>query len=335
MTAPCTVRVNGGIRELRAREGMTLFAALRANGVLLPTGCGARGVCGQCKLRLTEGRAGLMTDGEVRLLSEEERARGMRLACQTRLVGDVGVEIPDHVLDAREHAVTLREIIPLTHDIRRFGFAPAPGDAVVHKAGQFLTLVAKIPGEKGATMRCFSFSTPSRVVDSVDIIVRRTPNGVMTPFLFEKAAIGDDFAIVGPYGEFYLRGGAAPCLWIAGGSGLSPFMGMLQDLIHAGARRPVHLFFGAVHPEDLYYVDLLNKIAAAHDWFAFTPALSGEERCPECADYGLITDVVAKYVGDASGMEGYLCGGPGMIGACVKLLTEKGMRRENIHYDRF
>jgi Na+-transporting NADH:ubiquinone oxidoreductase, subunit NqrF len=332
---PCTVDVNEGRMKLKSRAGMTLFAALRTNGVLLPTGCGARGECGQCKVTLLSGRAGLMTDNEVKLIPEDERAAGKRLGCQLRLEDDIAVRVPEYVFDAKERNATLTEVIPLTHDIKRFSFSLEDGDTVPHRAGQFMTLIAKVPDHPGQVMRCFSFATSSRVVDRVDIIVRRTPKGVMTPFLFEQAKPGDRFRMIAPYGDFYLREGGAPCIWIGGGSGLSPFMGMLQDLMDREERRPVHLFFGAVYPKDLYYVDLLNDIAKHNDWFTFTPALSGDERCDFCHDYGLITEVVDRHVADARNAEGYLCGGPGMIGACIKLLTEKGMPRDKIFYDRF
>ncbi len=336
MATPCTVDVNNGRTLVQSRTGMTLYAALRSNGLLLPTGCGAQGKCGQCKVLLKGGDADLMTDPEVRLIPEDERAAGKRLACQLRLLGDVAVDIPDYVFDAREHTAVLREIIPLTYDIKRFCFTLPEGDSIPHKSGQFVTLVAKIPDQRVQVMRCFSFSTSSGVVDKVDLIVRRTPNGVMTPYLFERAEIGETFRIIGPYGDFWLRQNDRPCVWIAGGSGLSPFLGMIQDMLDSAVRRPVHLFFGAIYPKDLYHVDLFREIAERNDWFfRFTPALSGDERFPLCDDYGLVTDVVAKYVADANGMEGYLCGGPGMIGACVKLLTEKGMHRDNIYYDRF
>ncbi len=334
-TTLCAIDVNNGKAKLSCRAGMTLFAALRSNGILLPTGCGARGQCGQCKVTLAGGSAGLMTDSEAKLIPEPERAAGKRLACQLRLEGDLAVAIPEYVFGAKEHSVTLADITPLTHDIKRFGFSLGGGDAIPHRAGQFLTLIAKIPDQPGQVMRCFSFATPSGVVDRVDIIVRRTPHGIMTPYLFEQAKPGDPFRIIAPYGEFYLRDGASPAVWIGGGSGLSPFMGMVQDLLDKGEKRPVHLFFGAVAPRDLYYAEYLRGIAEQHDWFTFTPALSGDERTDLCRDYGLITDIVAQYTGDASGSEAYLCGGPGMIAACVKLLTEKGMRRDRIFYDRF
>ena len=331
----CTIDVNNGKMLLAGKKGMTVFAVFRSHKVLLPTGCGARGACGQCKIVVREGKAGLFTDAEAKLITEGERASGRRLACQIKLTEDLKVEIPEYVFAAREHEATLKDIIPLTHDIKRFSFALQPGDSVPHKAGQFMTLAARIPDKTGVAMRCFSFATQSSITDHVDIIVRENPVGIMTPYLFEKATPGDAFKIIAPYGEFYLRDSESPCIWIAGGSGLSPFLGMLHDMVDSNKPRPVHLFFGAVMPQDLYYVDLLHELARKSDWFRFTPALSGPEQSEYCTDYGLITDVVAKHVGDASHSEGYLCGSPGMIAACLKVLGEKGLPRDKIFFDRF
>lgn len=331
----CVVDINNGAQILECRQGMTLFAALRTHNLLLPTGCGAKGQCGQCKVRLLKGEGGLFTDNEVKLLGEDERAEGHRLACQLRLSGDIAIEVPESVFQAREHEATLTAVTPLTYDIRRFSFALNPGDSIPHRSGQFLTLSVRIPEAKSQVMRCFSFATQSSVTGHVDIIVRRNPKGVLTPYLFEHAAPGDAVKIIAPYGDFYLREGRSPCIWIAGGSGLSPFLGMVHDMIDKKIERPVHLFFGAVMSKDLYYVDLLNNIAQQHDWFQFTPALSGDEQCDCCHDYGLITDVVGRRVDNASDSEGYLCGSPGMIAACLKVLTEKGMPRTKIFYDRF
>jgi Na+-transporting NADH:ubiquinone oxidoreductase subunit F len=332
----CTVDINDGRIALECRQGMTLFAALRMNKIHLPTGCGARGLCGQCKVKLIRGDADLLTDSEMKLIPEEERLGGARLGCQLRLSGDLAVRVPEYVFDAKPHPAVIDSITNLTHDIKRFGLALEPGDSIPHRAGQFINLVAKIPGGNTQIVRCFSFATPASVRDRIDIIVRLNPKGVMTPYLFTQARLGEQLSVIAPFGEFVLRDGDLPCIWIAGGSGLSPFLGMLQDMIDKGVdNRRVHLFFGAVKPNDLYYVDLFNNMSNQHPWFTFTPALSGEEHTDACRDYGLITDVVARHVGDASGCEGYLCGSPGMIGACLKVLSEKGVRRDRIFYDRF
>lgn len=336
MTATCTVDLNDGRMKLECRTGMTLFAALRANKLYLPTGCGARGQCGQCKVTLLSGPANLMTDSEARLIPEDERAAGKRLGCQLRLSGDIAIELPEYVFGAGPHQTTLASITDLTHDIKRFSFALEPGDVIPHRAGQFINLAAAIPGTAGQTIRCFSFATPSSVTDRVDIIVRKNPAGVLTPYMFDGMRVGNPATLYAPFGDFHLRDGNEPCIWIAGGSGLSPFLGMVQELIERNnTTRPVHLFFGAVNPEDLYYIDLLGAIAEQYDWFTFTPALSGDKRVACCQEYGLITDVVARRVDDASGLAGYLCGSAGMIAACLDVLSKKGMQRRNIHYDRF
>ncbi len=332
----CVVDLNHGRMRLDCRQGMTLFAALRMNKIYMPTGCGARGLCGQCKVTLLNGEANMLTDSEVRLIPEDERAHNRRLACQLRLSGDIAVEMSDYIFQAKPHQATLASVTPLTHDIKRFSFTVDSGDSLPHVAGQFLNIAVKIPDSKVQAIRCFSFATPSSIANCADIIVRLNPKGVLTPYMFDGMQVGDQVTLTAPYGDFHLRAGDAPCIWIAGGSGLSPFLGMVQEMIdHGNTSRKVHLFFGAVKPNDLYYAELLYDIAKKHPWFTFTPALSGEERIPLCQDYGLITDVVARHVDDASQSEGYLCGSPGMIGACLKVLSEKGMKRENIYYDRF
>lgn len=335
-TTTCIVDLNNGRARLDCRPGMTLFAALRTHKLYLPTGCGARGVCGQCRVKLLRGEANEHTDSEKTLLSQADLSDGHRLGCQLRLSSDIAVEVPEAVFSAREYKTVVDSITPLTHDIRRFGLALPEGERVPHKAGQFLNLMVRIPEAKAMVIRCFSFSTPSSVENRIDIIVRLNPKGTCTPYMFGHLKVGDPVTIIAPFGEFGLSGTKAPCIWIAGGSGLSPFLGMLQDMIDKGVTdRPVRLFFGAVKPTDLYYVDHFRAISLAHPWFSFTPALSGDERCPECQEYGLITDVVAKHVADAAGWEGYLCGSPGMINACIKTLTERGMRRDDIYFDRF
>ncbi|NMA20243.1 MAG: oxidoreductase, partial [Lentisphaerae bacterium] len=50
---------------------------------------------------------------------------------------------------------------------------------------------------------------------------------------------------------------------------------------------------------------------------------------------GLITEVVGRHYADCRDMEAYLCGSPGMLEACLKVLQERGMPAENIHFDKF
>ncbi|HRS65511.1 MAG TPA: oxidoreductase, partial [Spirochaetia bacterium] len=54
---------------------------------------------------------------------------------------------------------------------------------------------------------------------------------------------------------------------------------------------------------------------------------------------GIITDVLDRYIkehiGKDNGLEGYLCGSPGMINACIKVMTAHGIRENEIYFDKF
>jgi Na+-transporting NADH:ubiquinone oxidoreductase subunit F len=103
-----------------------------------------------------------------------------------------------------------------------------------------------------------------------------------------------------------------------------------RDITH----RKASFFFGAVNPEDLYYREKYEALAQEHDWFRYIPALSGDKD-DHPYEKGLITDVVDRHYDDLSNHEAYLCGSPGMIDACIKVLTNNGLPEELIYYDKF
>ena len=57
--------------------------------------------------------------------------------------------------------------------------------------------------------------------------MRDIPPGLMSTFLREKAVPGTPMEFVGPSGSFYLREIKRPLLFLAGGTGLAPFLSML------------------------------------------------------------------------------------------------------------
>lgn len=72
---------------------LVLEAAARA-GIIIDTPCGGRGTCGKCRVVVRDG-CSAPTATERRLLKPPELARGLRLACQTKLVRDTIVSVPD------------------------------------------------------------------------------------------------------------------------------------------------------------------------------------------------------------------------------------------------
>ncbi len=85
-------------QTFEARNGATLMEAAHEQGFYWPTTCGGQGICTSCACSVEAGAENLepMGRGELRTLAAElgetaVRKRGLRLACQARLHGDVTV----------------------------------------------------------------------------------------------------------------------------------------------------------------------------------------------------------------------------------------------------
>jgi Na+-transporting NADH:ubiquinone oxidoreductase subunit F len=162
------------------------------------------------------------------------------------------------------------------------------------------------------------------------------PGGICTTFLHEHLKEGDEITFAGPFGDFYLHEGGDELIFIAGGSGLAPIRSLVLDILEKNLDKKMKFFFGAVRKRDLYYLDFFRELEAKYDNFTYIPALSGATPEDEwTGDEGLITDVVARHVPDAEGRQAYLCGSPGMINACIQVLTRIGFGRDAIFFDEF
>jgi 2Fe-2S ferredoxin len=90
-----TIRPLGIVVEARSQD--TIMAAAQAQGYYWPSTCGGHGRCTTCALTVVRGRDSLSEMGrsERRAIEAElgavALARGTRLACQARVLGDVVV----------------------------------------------------------------------------------------------------------------------------------------------------------------------------------------------------------------------------------------------------
>jgi Na+-transporting NADH:ubiquinone oxidoreductase subunit F len=203
-------------------------------------------------------------------------------------------------------------------------------------AGQYIQLESPEYKGRDSVMRAYSVSSPPSDTGHIELIIRRVPDGICTTWVFDYLKEGQFLSLSGPYGKFRLSSTHAPVIFIAGGSGMAPIWSMLRDMKDKGIAREATYFFGALTRKDLFFVDKLNDLAAELEWLNFVPALSNEpDNSGWAGEKGLITDVVARHFPDLSKHEAYLCGSPGMINACLKVLTKGGLPRENIYYDKF
>jgi NAD(P)H-flavin reductase len=224
----------------------------------------------------------------------------------------------------------------LTRDIVHLRIRLVEPPVIEFFAGQYIRLDSKPYGDKPAVSRTFSLASPPASNEQIELIIRRNPGGTCTPWIFDHLRIGEGVTFTAPLGRFRLSDNLAPAIFIAGGSGMSALWGMLQDLIVKKKERGIRFFFGARTQNELYFTDRLSRLEKEHDWFSFIPGLSRE---PQDSDWqgerGMISEIVRRRVDDAAESEAYLCGPPGMIEECIRVLTALAMPRANIFYDAF
>lgn len=87
MNSTCEIIFEPSGRKIRVESGVLVTEAAQTADVWLDSICGGAGTCGKCRV-IIRGEATPLTDLEISRLSIEDRHRGIRLACQTRVIGD-------------------------------------------------------------------------------------------------------------------------------------------------------------------------------------------------------------------------------------------------------
>jgi Na+-transporting NADH:ubiquinone oxidoreductase subunit F len=332
---PCEISINGGEKNLTIKGGSSLLSGLLENEIYIPSACGGRGSCAYCKVKVHSG-GGPLSPVEEPYLSPEERKSNVRLSCQVKIRGAMAIEIPKELFSIRRHKCRLIHKKVLTHDIVELRIEFISPTTMVYKAGQYVQLESKEYQKREKVIRAYSLSSVPADTHFMELVVRRVPNGICTTWVFDVLKEGEELYVAGPYGEFGLTETRAPAVFIAGGSGMAPFWGMLRYMKENGDNRKVTYFFGATAQRDLFYLDGLRALEKELPDFTFVPCLSAEPQDSGwTGERGLVTDVAARTIPDMSSYEAFLCGSPGMIDACIKTLANCGLPKEKIFFDKF
>ena len=332
----CEVDINSEKRVFRIEGGGSLLSSLSNEKIFIPSACGGRGSCGLCKVKVEAG-AGPVLSTETPHLSPDEIKNSVRLSCQVKIRNDVRIHIPDELFYIKEFAGTVESIRDLTYDIKELRIKLVEPDTIEFKSGQYMQLTVPEYGDMDEPVyRAYSMSNPQSDQNHVEFIIRYVPEGFCTTWVHKMLKEGDEVTLNGPHGDFYIRDTDRPVIMIAGGSGMAPMKGMLLNMAEKGSERPTVFFFGAHNAKDVYHMDLMRDIESRMKSFRFVPAVSKvlEDEAWD-GERGRITDVIDTLTENAVESEAYLCGSPGMIKACVGVLTKKGLSEERIYYDKF
>lgn len=324
---------DGVTRFISVIQGETLSDAAYRQKINIPLDC-RDGACGTCRAYCESGSFDMPEEMYIEdALTPEEAAEGYILACQCRPTSDAVFQIQasSEVCKTEIHQFqgTLEHVEKLSDSTITFDIQLDEGQPNIHfLAGQYVNV-----GLPGTTeTRSYSFSSkPGNRLTS--FVVRNVPNGKMSEFLSATAKAGDKMKFAGPFGSFYLRPVNRPVLMLAGGTGIAPFMSMLQVLEEKGSDHPVRLVFGVTNDFDLIAIEKLNELQEKFSWFEYRTVVASPESAHERKGY--VTGHVDNDWLNAGDVDIYLCGPVLMVEAVRGWLDAEGIKPASFLFEKF
>lgn len=326
------MQVHPDNRNITVRTGETLLEAGLRAGVNMPFEC-RNGGCGKCMCTVLHGS---FDHGayQASALTETDRALGKALMCCATPETDLEIEYTA----GDSAAATIQTCVGRVHSIERLSgevmrvMLSLPADKTLHfVAGQYINILLP-DGQR----RAFSFANPPQRSGHIELHIRLIPGGKFTTYAFTQMKVGDELRFEGPLGSFYLRESDLPIIFVAGATGFAPVKSIIEDAFHRNLRRPMLLYWGVRHLQDLYMMELARRWQQEHDNFKFVPVLS--EPLPEdqwSGRSGLVHEAILADFPNLQGYEVYVCGSAKMVDAAFPAFLQQGLTEDYCFSDAF
>ncbi|MFO7598979.1 MAG: FAD-binding oxidoreductase [Candidatus Desulfacyla sp.] len=230
-----------------------------------------------------------------------------------------------NLLHPNRMALRVSDIIDETASAKTLRFVSQDGYLPPFLAGQYIALFLEVGGVR--TSRPYSISSPPNQTGYYDITVRRVQAGRVSNYLLDEVRRGDALESSGPSGHFYFNpvfhDRTMVCL--AGGSGITPFMSMIREVVECGLDRTLYLFYGNKTLDEAIFHDELRGLSERFENIVYVPVIEEPPAGYEGAR-GLMTgELIGETIGEPAGKTFYLCGPQGMYDFCVPGLEGLGI----------
>ncbi len=149
--------------------------------------------------------------------------------------------------------------------------------------------------------------------------------------------VGDELETTGPEGNFYHEPliDGDDLVFLAGGSGITPFMSIIRDTFQRDRPFKIHLLYGSRLPDDVIYNDELSKLASDHPNLSYTLVMSEPPPGYDGLTGFLDANLIREQVGEMTGKTFYICGPNVMYDFCLAALAELGVPPHRIRRELY
>jgi ferredoxin-NADP reductase len=225
------------------------------------------------------------------------------------------------------------EVAPSLHVLK---FAWPEADPVSFEPGQYVTFYLQRQGKQ--ITRSYSFFSSANHHDRFTLLVKKVPRGFGSTYLCNLSPLErPTLKALAPLGKFIQADpGDRTVVLVATGTGLAPFVPMLERIWKAHPRTPTWLFFGSRYVEEL--VDLAELRLLQRVWpnFHFVPVVS--RPLADGSWTGAIGHVqkhVRAQFPDLSRADVYLCGVNEMVNEMQEMALQLGCPKEHVFVERY
>lgn len=208
------------------------------------------------------------------------------------------------------------------------------------RAGQYLTVRAQIDGQE--VRRSYSIcSSPAE--NALRVAVKAVDGGLFSNYANTQLKAGDHLDVMPPMGSFVLKSASpAPHHYVAfaSGSGITPIMAMIKDLLESEAQSTFTVFYGNKNVKSVIFKEELEGLKNKYlNRFALYYVLSREQQEIELFNGrldGAKCATFAQYFFNLQQIDGYyLCGPEEMIVEVREALGQLGVDEHKIHFELF
>jgi len=215
-------------------------------------------------------------------------------------------------------------------------------DTFAYKAGQYLTFEAEINGEK--VRRSYSLCTYAPADQLPAVTVKRVDDGRMSNYMNNHVKAGSEMQVMPPNGKFTVvpdAGRTEHYVLFAGGSGITPMMGITRAIMMHEPGSQVTLVYANRNPESVIFKNALAdiekqysgrfKVIHSYDqapftWFGLKGFLTEDK---------VVNLLHQKIGGSFASYQYYICGPSPMMDVVKKALSKAGVEASHVHNEYF
>lgn len=227
------------------------------------------------------------------------------------------------------------EMFEPTKDSKTIRLVSKNGYLPPFQAGQYVNIFTNIEGIR--TSRPYSISSSPRQRGYYEITVAKIPTGFVSDYFIDRVKVGDEFEANGPAGTFHFN----PVfhydrsVFLAGGSGITPFISMITEILETGINREVHLLYGCRDEDVAIFHKELTNMSKIHKNFHYSLVVSDKDTGFTGRQGFIDSKCIKELVGDLNNTTFYLCGPQIMTDFCFKALEELNINGRNIRREMF